>query len=161
MKNRKSIKSSKMLLRERIERNMEEFKEEMSRLDSSCVFELASNIAAASDVHFYITTHDWANEDEADYLLQFENPLRMLADAWEEYSMERDHEFSHLVSKVVREDDSDYYMTVSTADELREKYGDDVPTDTAALLEIVELGKKFLNLREDNDSSDDSKGYDL
>jgi hypothetical protein len=45
-------------------------------------------------------------------------------------------------------------MSGSILCELRDKYGDEVPLNTAALLELVELGRKLFNL-------DDAESFDV
>jgi len=113
-------------------------------MDKESVYELAPIIAAVHDVYYYMSTHDWADECEAEYLLKQENPLYHLAEIWKE---ETDSLNSHmgwkLTKAIARGEDSDY-MASSTADDLRDKYGEAMPLNTAALLEIVELGRKYL-----------------
>ena len=72
------------LLKVRIEQNYEDFKAEtLAALTKEGVFELAGHISAIEDVRFFMSTHDWLDETDADYLLTFHNPLAMLADRWE------------------------------------------------------------------------------
>ena len=132
----------------RIEQNYEDFKKSVMQLDDESIFELAPTIAAVQDVHFYMTTHDWADVEQTEYLMQFENPLKLLADAWEDESEDRGADFGELVDKIGGDDYDDLteaYVTVALADELRDKYGDDMPIDGAIICEIVELGRKLFN----------------
>ena len=131
---------------ERIEKNYEDFKTSAVQLDGESLFELAPTIAAVHDVYFYMTTHDWADAEQTDYLLQFENPLKLLADLWEEESEDRGADFGDMLDRIGGDDCEDYteaYVTVTLADELRDKYGDDMPIDGAIICEIVELGRKL------------------
>ena len=100
-------------LMERIEQNYEDFKRTTLQLDDDSIFEYAPTIAAVQDVYFYMITHDWADMEQTELLMQFENPLKMLADLWEEESEDRGADFG------------------------------DMPIDGAILCEIVELGKKL------------------
>jgi len=130
----------------RIEQNYEDFKKSVMQLDDESIFELAPTIAAVQDVHFYMTTHDWADAEQTEYFLQFENPLKLLADAWEDESEDRSADFGELVDKIGGDEYDDLteaYVTVALADELRDKYGGDIPIDGALICEIVELGKKL------------------
>ena len=138
---RKSKYSQLSLLRGCIERSFDEFKAEMTQLDSESVFRLAPIINAVCNVHFYITNYEWADEEALEFLLKFDNPLKLLADAWEEYSDDRRDEFSVMLAKLVENgvgDLSDYHITAEYANELREKHGKDVPLISAVLNELIE-----------------------
>ena len=141
------------ILREQIEQNYEDFKKATLRLSKEDIFKYTSSIAAANDVYGYMTTHDWADENEADYLLEFENPLKFLSEAWEEYSEDRGRDFGRMLTEKI-ENGTDYYTPLSITSELREKYGADMPLNTAALMELVELGKKIFGFRDENDYED-------
>jgi hypothetical protein len=86
------------LLRERIEQNYADFKEETMQLDGKSVFELARMIAAVKDVHLYMITHDWADAAETDYLLYLENPLKLLAGEWEAYTEDMGKDFGEMLT---------------------------------------------------------------
>ena len=158
--------SNVALLQARVTRKYEDFKESMIELDSETVFELASTITAYHDVYSYITQKDFIIEDEAESLLKYENPLKMLADAWQDYRKygnctdDRDECMDYILSDITATDNSEEYMTVTLADELREKYGGDMPLNTAALLEIVELGRRFFNFNDDDFEYYDCDGED-
>jgi len=131
---------------ERIEQNYEDFKKVTLQLDDESIFEYAPTIAAVQDVYFYMTTHGWTDAAQTEYLLQFENPLLLLADAWQEESEDRDKDFGDMLDNIgggEYEDLTESYLTVELADELRDKYGDDTPMDGAIICEIVELGRKL------------------
>jgi len=136
--------TQKILLLERIERNYDDFKKLILQSDREDIFALASSIAAVNDVYSYLTTYDWADDDETEYLLLFENPLKLLADVWKEKSQDRDDEFSNMLVEVTNDSEyTDNYITVTFAGELRDKYGDDIPIEAAIVCEIVELGRKL------------------
>ena len=108
------------LLRERIEQNYADFKAETIRLDSKSVFELASTIAAVSDAHFYMTTHEWADCYATDFLLKCENPLKQLAEEWEAYREDMGEDFGKMLTNLAANWDEDYF-TGTIAEEMREE----------------------------------------
>lgn len=136
-------------LRERIEQNYSDYKADVLEiLDGDLIFDLASEIAAVEDVYLLSKTSGWIEEAEAAYLLEFAEPLKMLADAWEDFLFDTDSEFRMIVEDVIDNDDNtESYITVSLADRLRTKYGDDVSIRGALLTEAVEAGEKFLRLQ--------------
>jgi len=151
----KDYYSTDSLLTRRIEKNYEDFKEAILKLDKTIIFEYAPTIAAVEETYQYMKK--FMNDKDAAYFLSLDNPLKLLADAWEEHSKNRSDEF---VGGYVKTIDSliDSYKDNPIADELRKKYGSDVPINTAALLEIVELGKKifdFYDFEFDDDGEDD------
>lgn len=54
--------------------------EQMSRHDLICN---SAAITAVRQIHEYLTTAHGFEPDEADYLLLFDNPLKMVADKWQ------------------------------------------------------------------------------
>ena len=52
------------------------------------IFEYAGHISAVEDVLFFMETHDWLDEDEAEFLLNLDDPLEAMASAWEDYQLE-------------------------------------------------------------------------
>ena len=145
---KKSGISKKRRLRELIERNYEEFKEMALKMDKESIFELAPTISAVEDVYHYMATHDWANAEETEYLLQQENPLCYLGDAWNEELEGMDKQFGLALSKAVVNGKHYCNMDTATVDELRKKYGAETPLFSAALIEIIELGKTYLGFCE-------------
>ena len=109
-------------LMERIEQNYEDFKTSAVRLDGESLYELAPTIAAVEDVYFYMSTHDWADAEQTRFLMQFENPLKLLADLWEEENEDRGADFGDMLDRIG---------------------GGDLPIDRAILCEIAELGRKL------------------
>jgi len=156
----KDYYSTDSLLTRRIEQNYEDFKEAIFKLDKATIFEYAPTIAAVKETYMYMKT-SIMNDKEAAYFLSLDNPLKMLADAWEEHSHSK-YRSDEFVGVYVKTIDSliDSYKDNPIADELRKKYGSDVPINTAALLEIVELGKKIFDFYDfdfefDDDGEDD------
>jgi len=137
------------LLISRVERNYEDFKSEtLEFLDKESIFGIAEYIAAVEDARAYINTHDdWLDEDDAGYLLGFDNPLEMLADIWAEYRSDGDAIFKTALDELLeRDDNEDFYISVIDADELREKYGEDMPIKGAIIGEILELNDRINEL---------------
>lgn len=138
------------LLRERIEENYEDFKAEtLETLDKEDIFEMARTIAAMEDVYHFATTQgSWVDEGEAAYLLVFCEPLKLLADAWEEYLGDGEQDFRMIVEDVLdRNDNTESYITVALADKLRKKYGENMHYKDALLAEAIVAGKKYLQLK--------------
>ena len=114
----------KTLLTERIEQNFDDFKVDIIKLDSASVFELAPTINSVNDVHFYMTTHNWLDEGEAEYLLKWDNPLKILAAVWKEYSEDRGRQFGDMLGKIVENCDDD-----DTTDSFSDDYDEDRSLD--------------------------------
>lgn len=94
------------------------------------------------------TTHDWVDEDEAAYLLDFSNPLKMIAEAWEEHLDDGDRHFRKVLESVIDcEDNEENYMTMALERELREKYGEDTSITGALIAEVLEAGSRYLALK--------------
>jgi hypothetical protein len=143
--------TKKQQLRELIEKNYEEFTALALQMDSKFLFENAGSIAAVHDVYHLMITHDSTDDEETEYLLAYENPLDFLAEEWKEKSADRDTDFALFLIDIVKGGD---YTEISVMDELRSKYGRSVPANTAALLEIIDIGKKILHCRDEIDYGD-------
>ena len=108
---------------------------------------MARRIAAVEDVRFYMDTYEWTDAEETAYLLDFTEPLTMLADAWEEYLDDQGADFDMVLESVLDcEDNEENYITLALERELREKYGDDCSTREALMAEILEYGSRYLEL---------------
>ena len=101
-------KSMIELLNDRIERNYEDFKAEtIATLSNKGIFELAGHISAVEDVRLFVSTHDWFDENEVDYLLSFANPLEVLANEWEDMLSNSGCSFGAAVDRLFERDDDD------------------------------------------------------
>jgi len=152
------------LLRERVDRNYADYKAQILTLESEYVFELAAEIAAIRDTYFWIMACDWIDDEIAVFLLNFVNPLKLLAEGWREFVINEGVDFDEFVDDFVVYGDASDYMTVDIEYELREKYGLDIPLDTACLLEIIDLGKLIVSGIEDCGfccTPDDDSGCDI
>jgi hypothetical protein len=137
------------LLRKRVEQNFADFKAEMLLLDEESLFTNAERIAAVKDTYDQIVFYDkeYFDEDDIDYLLKFYNPLEMIADYLQirqaGYPVEIDEALMELFNA---DDNEDNYLTVEYAEELINKYGDDVRMKMALLLETIEAGERYIKL---------------
>lgn len=137
-------------LRERMEQNYEDFKAEIFEMhDKEEIFGMARQIAAVEDVYHFATTQgSWVEEGEAAYLLAFCDPLKMLADAWEAYIDENEQDFRMVVEEVLdRDDNTESYVTMALAENLRKKHGADTNYKDALLAEAISTGKRYLRLK--------------
>ena len=103
-------------LNDLLERNYEDFKEEMLAMSKADIFENARNISAVEDVLFFTSTHDWLNEDEAAFLLSLDCPLAAMAAAWEEYEDDEAVDFRAALDSVLGPGE-DYPDDVSDIDD--------------------------------------------
>lgn len=148
------------LLRERIEQNYEDFKAEMLEHDPETIFHMARTIAAVEDVKFYMDTYEWTDEEETAYLLDFTEPLKMLADAWEEFLDDQGPDFRMVLETVLdNEGNEENYITLALERELREKYGEDCSTKEALISEIIEYGGKYLEYLKLYDGQEDDDWF--
>lgn len=133
-------------LRKRITENYDEFKHTILELEGEVIFDLALHIAAVTDTFFSLTTEEWLTENDMLYLLNFSNPLKLVADAWEDHLIDG-YDFRDVLEEVLEDDENEEnYMTVAQERELREKYGEDTDITYALISEIIEAGKHFLKL---------------
>ena len=147
-------KTNIALLKERIRRNYEEYKDEAIEYGGEYIFILSDEIVAVKEVYRYLTDDDFIDEDEAAFLLTLKNPLKALADEWETYKIVENDDFSEFIENFIKQG-TEPHTTVTIADGLREKYGEDMPLNTACLLELVTIGKKLLLAMIEAESADD------
>jgi len=126
--------TSLAILKERVEQNYADFKSEMLTLDEESIYGMAGRIAAVEDTYHQLTTYDYLNEDEAEYLLKFYNPLEMTADFLQEIESGQLVEVDEALFELFeREDNEENYVTAELAEELRRKHGADVSIKLALL----------------------------
>ena len=66
----------------RLTQNLAEYHSHLLGFDRQAIIDMAGRISAVNDAHFYLTEHHTFDEAQIDYLLQFQNPLEVVADAW-------------------------------------------------------------------------------
>lgn len=69
-------------LKERLTQNLSDYNDHLLGFERSAIIEMAGRISATNDAHFYLTEHHDFSDSEIDFLLQFQNPLEIVADAW-------------------------------------------------------------------------------
>ena len=146
-------------LRERIQHNYNDFKADMLKIiDGDIIFSLARKIAATQDVYELSLKPGWVDESEAAYLLEFAEPLKMLADAWEDFLFDTDSEFRMIVEDILDNDDNmTNYVTAVYADELKRKYGGEKSVKDVIFSELMETVRKYALLK--NMLDDEGGGY--
>jgi len=143
-------------LMERIEQNYNDFKAETHLLiDGSTVFELAREIAATQDAYELSLKPGWIDEGEAVYLLEFAEPLKMLADAWEGFLFETSSEFRMIVEDILDSDENmTNYITAAYADELKRKYIGEKSVKDVIFSELIDTASKYALLKNMLDGED-------
>ena len=149
------------VLKKRVEQNYADFKAEiLSLMDEEEIYDMAHRVAAVKDTYEQLTSDsDYLDEDDVTFLLRFHNPLEMVADYLQErqagYPVEIDEALMELYNA---DNHEEHYLTIDFADELTEKYGDDVRIKIALLMETIEAGERYLRLSKlaDNIATEDS-----
>lgn len=72
------------LLIARLNGNLAAYKASLMDFGKHELIEMASVAAAMSDTHYYLTANHRLEANEVEYLLQFQNPLEVVADAWQQ-----------------------------------------------------------------------------
>ena len=138
--------SPNMLLMERIEQNYEDFKNEALQLDGESIFVLAPIIAAVQTAYFYMTKHNLTDNYTTEYLLKHENPLRLLADKWEDYSMSNNKNFGDMFYDFIKSCQEKYMS--SEIKEMMEKYGVDTVLEVLHIYRVAAMFKTALSIFE-------------
>ena len=141
-------KSNIALLKNRLHRDYEDYRDEAIEYGGEYAFVLAAEVVAVKEVYNYLTGDNFIDEDDAAFLLKFENPLKALADEWEKHKLIENDDFDEFICGFIANGNTEQHMTVSIADELRGKYGEDIPLNTACLLELVAIGRKLFSMIE-------------
>ena len=68
---------------DRLNQNLSDYHDHIKGFAKEQIIEMAGRINAMSDAHTYMTQHHAFDYEQAEYLLQFKNPLEILADKWE------------------------------------------------------------------------------
>ena len=137
------------LLKERIEQNYADFREDTLLLDGEDIYDMADRIAAVEDTYYQLMTYDYVDEDDAEYLLIFHNPLEMIADCLEELRDDEPVDIDEALFVLFDRDDGeneDNYITAELAEELKQKHGADISVKLALLMETIEAGERYVRL---------------
>jgi len=73
----------KTQLFERLNRNLADYHTQLTGFDRQTIISMAGRISAVADAHFYLTNHHEFAASEIEYLLNFKNPLEVVADEWQ------------------------------------------------------------------------------
>ena len=107
-------------LRKRIEENYEALRIGMTAYLRIEIFDSATFIAAATEVYNYICDNDCLSDAEAIYLLDFSDPLTMLADAWVEHLSVYESQFRPIIESVLTNEKNDELYVIRA---LEDEYG--------------------------------------
>ena len=152
------------ILKRRVELNYADFKNEvLCLMDEMEIYDFAHRIAAVKDTYEQLTSDDVLDsldEGEVEFLLNFYNPLEMVADFLQNrqagYPIEIDEALMELFNA---ENHEESYLTMNFAEELICKYGSDVRIKVALLMEIIEAGENYLRLLKLTTTDDDEVSY--
>jgi hypothetical protein len=103
---------------ERVNKNLTDYHDSLEGFGSRELIDMADKIAAMSGVHSYLCYRGF-EDDELNFLLQFQNPLEVVADAWYEYNAYSDNEMDFAFDGVVshKQDWLDNYPLMKDYDE--------------------------------------------
>ena len=148
-------------LKERIEQNYADFRADTLTLDEESIYGMADKIAAVEDTYYQLMTYEYADEDEAEYLLKFYNPLEMIADCLLEMRDDELVEIDEVLFALFDREDGENeenYVTVELAEELKRKHGADIKI--ALLMETIEAGQRYVRMLQLTKDIDD-EGVDF
>ena len=101
----------------RVEKNLSDYHDSLIGLTKREIIDRAGEIAAMSDAHYYLTECHAFEPEEVEYLLKFDFPLEVVADAWSLY--QNLFEMDSVLDEVVVQQDAlnSGYLLVSDAKE--------------------------------------------
>lgn len=100
-----SMKDKLQALLERLDVNLAEFRKIWGASDKTRLIDGSREITAIRDAHYYLTESHGFEPEEIDYLLLFENPLRVVADKWLERTEDLS-DFSFALDEVFDKQDA-------------------------------------------------------
>lgn len=150
------------LLTKRIEQNYADFKAWMLLLDEEDIFGNARRIADVTDTYEQLIESGFCTltDGEAIFLLQFHNPLEIVADFLSKRVIEEDVDDA-LGEAINAEGLERRYLTVSFANELREKYGMDANIKIALLEETISAGLRYMRLMQMADNATETIRFSI
>jgi len=151
------------LLVQRIKRNYDEYKAAVLALECDYIFEYAAEIAVVNEVYSFIENGGSFTPCQADFLLNFGNPLMFLTEEWLGYTIDKNSDFEdfteELTERLIERCNTGGFTTLEILRDLRDQYGGEMLTDTACLLELVKIGRRLLERGgiwdDDDDDIDD------
>lgn len=86
---------------DRLNDNLCDFRVYLDSLSRSKLIEAAGRITVVTEAHWYLTTqYEWDDLEEVRFLLLFQNPLSIMADAWEQRRDEETVDFDLAMYEV-------------------------------------------------------------
>jgi len=131
-------------LRTKIKDDWNAFNKVLSEMSSKSIISEAPTIYAMQEVYSYLSNYKWPDEYEVEFLLYEENPLYYLTDIWQKALVKFKKKICNILSGAIIDSDDYFNSDLYIDDELRIKHGCDIPLNTAAMLELVVIGKKLL-----------------
>jgi hypothetical protein len=86
---------------ERVNKNLKDYHDTLDGFGIRELIDMAEKISAVSGVHNYMCYRGF-DDDELDFLLQFQNPLEVAAESWREYQFDVDDEMGFAFDNVFR-----------------------------------------------------------
>jgi hypothetical protein len=77
-------------LKERLDQNLSDYFDSINKIEGVAITGFSSKIAVMAEAHHYLTEQHSFKTSELEYLLQFKNPLEVVADEFEAYSIPDD-----------------------------------------------------------------------
>lgn len=77
------MEEKKKLLFDRLDKNLADYHKHLMGFSRQEIIDMAARAAAMSDVHRHVKNSYTFNENQLDFLLQFQNPLEIITDVWE------------------------------------------------------------------------------
>jgi len=71
-------------LTERVTKNLSDYHNDLEGFEKWALIDMAEKIFSMSEAHYYMTGCHNFSDAELDFYLQFQNPLEVVADAWQE-----------------------------------------------------------------------------
>lgn len=107
---------------ERLNDNLCDFRIYLDSLSRSKLIEMAGRITVVTEAYWYLTTqYEWDDLEEVRFLLLFQNPLSIMADAWEQRRNEDLVDFDLAMCEVFDEDGgiiSEYPLVPDAAEDI-------------------------------------------
>lgn len=120
-------------LMDRLEQNLSDYHKLIINFEPTELIEMAGRISAFSDAYFYLIEHHVFEDSEVRYLLQFENPLEVVADEWQrrrEDISDMDFALEHIFD--TQDALSDYPLKYAENHTTNTERNDTVMNDTTA-----------------------------
>ena len=129
-------------LSERLKENLAFFKEFILRHDKALIYVMARDIAAVEDAYWQLTTQTDFDDDDAEFLLKFKNPLVVIADMWASHLDEQGVDFDGVLYEFYDDEMLKQHPLVSDPEEVS---GDEFDAAMFEFLDtLVETSKSVL-----------------